>query len=67
VALAEMRNVTAIQTKAFGNIFAELNFTNYLNLRNELNYDFTMSQNSAFQPYVRNDNTGLIILSPSKL
>ncbi len=67
VALAEMRNVTALQTKAFGNIFAELDLTKYLTFRNELNYDYTTGQNSAFQPYIRNDATGLIILSPSKL
>lgn len=67
VALAELRDVRAIQTKAFGNIFAELEFTKWLTLRNELNYDFNLSQNTAFQPYVRNDASGLIILSPSKL
>ncbi|MBC8035389.1 MAG: TonB-dependent receptor [Chitinophagaceae bacterium] len=67
VATALLRNVRAIQNKAFGNIYADIKFTNFLSLRNELNYDFQLSQNSAFQPKITNSTTAQTILAPSKL
>ncbi len=67
IALAQLRNVRAIQNKAFGNLYADLMFTKYLSLRNEVNYDFQLSQNSAFQPKIENSTTGQTILAPSKL
>ena len=67
IATALLREVNAIQNKAFGNIYAELKFTDYLTLRNEVNYDFQLAENTAFQPKIDNQNTGQSILSPSKL
>ncbi|RKD20227.1 SusC/RagA family TonB-linked outer membrane protein [Pelobium manganitolerans] len=67
IATATLRDVRAIQNKAFGNIYAEIKFTDWLNLRNEANYDFQLGQNSAFQPNVVNQNTKQTILAPSRL
>jgi TonB-dependent starch-binding outer membrane protein SusC len=66
VALAELRNVQAKQSKAYGNLYAEIQFTKDLSLRNQLNYDFQLNDNSAFQPNIVNPD-GTIILSPSKM
>ncbi|MEP6682331.1 MAG: TonB-dependent receptor [Parafilimonas sp.] len=66
VALAQLRNVQAKQSKAFGNVYAEVQFTKDLSLRNQFNYDFQLTNNSAFQPNIVNPD-GTIILSPSKL
>ncbi|HEY9044327.1 MAG TPA: TonB-dependent receptor [Ohtaekwangia sp.] len=67
VALATMRNVRAIQYKAFGSLYTDINFLKSFTFRNEVNYDFNLGQNSAFQPLVQNTTTGATILSPSKL
>ncbi|MDJ1498669.1 TonB-dependent receptor [Cytophagaceae bacterium DM2B3-1] len=67
VAMATMRKVRSLQYKGFGSIYADINFLKSFTLRNELNYDFNLSQNSAFQPKVENTTTGATILSPSKL
>lgn len=67
VALASLRNVRAIQYKAFGNVYSDLIFLKSFTFRNEVNYDFNVGQNSAFQPLVQNTTTGATILSPSKL
>ncbi len=66
VALAELRNVHAKQSKAYGNIYADIQFTKDISLRNQFNYDFQSTNNSAFQPNIVNPD-GTIILSPSKL
>ncbi len=66
VATASLRNVNSQQSKVFGNIYAELQFTKWLSLRNEVAYDFQLNQNSAFQPFVSND-INQIILAPSRL
>ena len=67
IATAELRDVRSIQSKAFGNIYADLQFMKYLSLRNEVGYDFQLSENSAFQPEYTNSQTNQTILSPSKL
>lgn len=67
VALAELRNVRSLQTKLFGSLYGDISLTKWLTLRNELNYDFTVSENTAFQPYITNTATGETILGPSKL
>jgi TonB-linked SusC/RagA family outer membrane protein len=67
IATALLRNVRAIQSKAFGNIYADLQFTKYLSLRNEVNYDFQLSENSAFQPYYVNETTNQVVMAPSRL
>lgn len=66
VATALLRDVTAQQSKAFGSIYAEVQFTKWLSLRNEFNFDFQLNQNRAFQPYIVND-ANQILLSPSRL
>ncbi len=67
VAKAFLRNVTAQQSKVFGNLYAEVQFAKYFTLRNQFNYDFQLNENSAFQPYISNDSTRQIILNPSRL
>jgi TonB-dependent starch-binding outer membrane protein SusC len=62
-----MRKVRSIQYKAFGSVYADITFLKSFTLRNELNFDYNVSQNSAFQPKVDNTTTGATILSPSKL
>jgi len=65
VAMAALRDVNSTQSKAFGNAFGEILFTKYLTLKSEVNFDFTNSENMAFQPYVATN--GQTILSPSKI
>jgi TonB-linked SusC/RagA family outer membrane protein len=67
IATALLRDVRAVQTKAFGNIYGEIQFTKSLSLRNEVNYDFQLGENSAFQPLYINDSTRQTILAPSRL
>ncbi|HEX2535119.1 MAG TPA: SusC/RagA family TonB-linked outer membrane protein, partial [Chitinophagaceae bacterium] len=69
VALATLRDVRSVQSKAVGAIYADLDLIKGLTLRNEVNYDFTLASNKAFQPYVTNDSlkSNPIILSPSRL
>ncbi len=67
IATAELRDVRSVQSKAFGNVYADLQFMKYLSLRNEVGYDFQLSQNSAFQPEYTNSQTNQTILTPSKL
>jgi TonB-linked SusC/RagA family outer membrane protein len=66
VALAALRNVHSIQSKAYGNLYAEIQFTKDISFRNQLNYDFQLNDNTAFQPNIVNPD-GTVILSPSKL
>src|SRR5665213_397848 len=66
VALALLRNVQAKQSKAYGNLYAEIFFTKDLSLKNQANYDFQLNNNTGFQPNIVNPD-GSIILSPSKL
>ena len=67
IATALLRDVKAIQSKAYGNVYGEIQFTKFLTLRNEANFDFQLSQNSAFQPLITNQTTHQTILSPSRL
>jgi TonB-linked SusC/RagA family outer membrane protein len=67
IATALLRDVQAVQSKAFGNVYADLQFTKYLSLRNEVNFDFQLNENSAFQPSYTNEATKQVILAPSKL
>jgi len=66
VALAALRDVRAVQSKAYGNLYLDLQITKDLSFRNQLNYDFQLNQNTAFQPNIANPD-GTIILSPSKM
>lgn len=67
VALAEMRDVRTVQSKAFGSLYADLTILKGLTFRNEVNYDFNLSSSKAYQPFVQNDQSKEIILSPSHL
>jgi TonB-linked SusC/RagA family outer membrane protein len=66
VALAMLRNVTAKQTKVFGNIYADVHFLKNFTLRNQLNYDFQSNENIAFQPKILNQLTGQLIIGPNR-
>lgn len=57
VALALLRDVRSGQSKVFGNLYGEIQFTPNLTFRNELGYDFQLSENKAFQPTYKMGNT----------
>ena len=64
VALARLRDTRAKQYKAYGNLYADIFFLKNLDFRTQLNYDFQLTQNTAFQPSVTN-SLGQSILTPS--
>lgn len=66
VALALLRDVRARQQKAFGNAYVDIQFTPDLDFRNQLNYDYQLTQNTAFQPNIFNPY-GNLIIGPSRL
>jgi TonB-linked SusC/RagA family outer membrane protein len=66
VALALLRDVRSIQSKGFGNLFVELQFTKDLVLHNQLNYDYQLTQNNSFQPKILYPS-GVLAIGPSKL
>jgi TonB-dependent starch-binding outer membrane protein SusC len=49
IAQAENRNNTAKQTKLFGSIYGDFKLAKFLNFRSELNYDFQLTNNKAYQ------------------
>lgn len=67
VALATYRDVRAVNTKVFGALYGEITFAKGLTLRNEINYDFNLGVNKAYQPYIKNDNGQINIINISKL
>ncbi|RZK81927.1 MAG: TonB-dependent receptor [Pedobacter sp.] len=67
VALASLRDVTNQTSKAFGAVYADINIFDGLVLRSEGNFDFSLSSDKAFQPFVQNGITNAIILSPARL
>lgn len=67
VALARYRDVRTINSRAFGALFAEVQIIKGLTLRNEVNYDFNLASDKAFQPLIENDTTDQTIVGPSKL
>lgn len=67
IATALLRDVRAVQSKGYGSIYADIQFTKHLSLRNEVNFDFQLNENSAFQPYYLNKATNQVVLAPSKL
>ncbi len=67
VALARNRDVRNFITRGFGALYTEVEFIKGLSLRNEFNYDFNLTSGKAYQPYIKNDSTNVIILSPSQL
>jgi len=67
VALASLRDVTNQSSKAFGTVYADLQIIDGLTIRSEGNFDFNLSKDRAFQPYVYNEISKEIILSPARL
>lgn len=67
IATALLRDVRAIQSKGFGNIYADIQLTKNLSFRNEVNFDYQLNENSAFQPYYLNEATNQVVMAPSKL
>ncbi len=67
VAIASYRDVTNTNSKAFGAIYGEIALLKGLTFRNELNYDFNLSSDKAFQPFIRNEATKEDIITPSRL
>lgn len=49
VAQAESRENTSEISKLYGSIYGDFKLASFLNFRSELNYDFQMTQNQAFQ------------------
>ncbi len=66
-ALAHYRDVRTITSRSYGALFAEITFLKGLTLRNEVNYDFSLANDKAFQPLIRNDSTDQTIVGPSRL
>jgi TonB-dependent starch-binding outer membrane protein SusC len=67
IATSQLRDVRAVQSKAYGNLYADIQFNKNFNLRNEVNYDFQLSENTAFQPLYVNEFTKQTVLAPSRL
>lgn len=67
VALATFRDVRNVTSRSFGALFAEIKIMEGLSLRNEVNYDFNLASDKAFQPLVKNDSLQINIISPSRL
>lgn len=67
VAMARYRDVRNITSRSFGALYGEIKFMEGLTLRNEVNYDFNLANDKAFQPLVSNDTLKINIISPSKL
>ena len=62
-----LRDIKSVQSKAYGNIYAEILFAKHFSLRNEFNFDFQLTQNNAFQPFIVNSAASQVILAPSRL
>jgi TonB-linked SusC/RagA family outer membrane protein len=67
VTLAQQRDVSAGNYRGIGALYAEIKFFKGLTLRNEANYNFNLTNDRAFQPYLENSVTGAVILSPSRI
>jgi TonB-linked SusC/RagA family outer membrane protein len=67
VAMARYRDVRNITSHAFGALYGEVKFMEGLTLRNEVNYDFNLASDKAFQPLISNDSLKINIIAPSKL
>ncbi len=64
VALADLRDNKVKQYKAYGNLYADIFFFKDLDFKTEVDYDFQLNQNSAYQPAV-NNSMGQVIVGPS--
>jgi TonB-dependent starch-binding outer membrane protein SusC len=67
VALARFRDIRAVNSNAFGSLYAELTILKGLTYRTELNYNFNLTNDKAYQPLVRNEEQDINIIAPSQL
>lgn len=67
VALASLRDVRNINSKAFGSFYTDIDIMPGLTLRNEFNYDFNLVSGKAYQPFLKNDSNQQIIIAPARL
>ncbi len=67
VAMATYRDVSNVSSRAFGALYGEVNIIEGLTFRNELNFDFNLANDRAFQPEISNDSLRIDIITPSKL
>lgn len=67
VAMAKFRDVRAINSTAYGSLYAEFEFLKGLTIRNELNYNFNLGNDRAYQPLVRNEAQNTNIIAPAQL
>ncbi len=66
VALALLRDVRSKQSKAYGNVYADIHFFRHFTLSNKFNYDYQLTHNVSFQPNILNPD-GVLTIGPSKL
>lgn len=67
VMLTTMRNVESVTTQALGALYADFKIYKGISFRTEGNYNFNLTSGKAYQPFLKNSETGAVILSPSKL
>jgi len=60
LALASLRDVRVIQSKALANLYAELTITKHITLRSQFGVDYTVNQNTFFQPQISNGAASII-------
>lgn len=60
IALASLRDISAIQSKAIANVYGEISFNKYLTFRSEFGFDYSLSQSTFFEPQVFNGNISII-------
>lgn len=59
IAKSALRDVLSDRSKLFGSIYAEINLGKYVTVKNELAFDFNLTQNTAFQRQGMVGNTPL--------
>ncbi len=60
LALASLRDVRVIQAKAIANLYGEISITKHINVRSQFGVDYTVGQNTFFQPQVSNGAASII-------
>lgn len=60
LALASLRDVRVIQSKALANLYAEITINKHITLRSQFGVDYTVNQNTFFQPQVSNGAASII-------
>lgn len=60
LALASLRDVRVIQSKAIANLYGEITITKNITVRSQFGIDYTVGQNTFFQPQVSNGAASII-------